>query len=237
MSDTAAKAIIDGLTEPFDRAVIKKKPGSKPGATKFKPASDYVSHGLVTKRLNAVCPGWSSRVVEWHTFIDGRGELVCAGVTLEITIPGAGSHQEFGKSANRLGFGDDAKNALSDALKRCAMRFGVAIDLWESAEEDDEDAMPWVKGAEGVGPDFNNLPPTPRAPVQQRPPQRAQQAPQPAAAPATAGEYGWTELWRDLRGVGIKDRGALNEYAGIIAQDGQPADIWTLVSDKRKATA
>jgi hypothetical protein len=31
---------------------------------------------------------------------------------------------------------------MSDALKRCAMRFGVALDLWESADESDEDATP-----------------------------------------------------------------------------------------------
>jgi hypothetical protein len=94
----------------------------------------------VTKRLNAVCPGWSSRVVETYTSVNPAGLLVCAGVLLELTIPGVGSRQEFGTANQPRNFGDDAKNAASDALKRAAMRFGVALDLWEDMDEADEDA-------------------------------------------------------------------------------------------------
>lgn len=135
-----AAMTIRALSEEFPQHVIQIKPGSKPGAAQYKPATPYVSHGSVTKRLNDVCPGWSSRVVEWHTYMDPAGKLQCAGVTLEVTMPNAGSHQEFGKAATPRNFGDDAKNAMSDALKRCAMRFGVALDLWESADEHDEDS-------------------------------------------------------------------------------------------------
>lgn len=130
------KATIDALSAPFDPKVIRRKPGSDK-----RPALPYVSHGLVTKRLNEVCPGWSTRVVEMHTFMDGKGNLQCAGVTLELTVPGVGSRVEFGTAERSQGFGKDAKNAMSDALKRCAMRFGVALDLWESAEENDDDAQ------------------------------------------------------------------------------------------------
>lgn len=130
-----ARTTITKLSEEFDRAVIRMKPGSAK-----RPAMPYVSHGSVTKRLNNVCPGWSSRVVETHSYLNGNGVLVCAAVLLELTIPGVGSRQEYGTANQPRNFGDDAKNAASDALKRCAMRFGVAIDLWESADEADEDA-------------------------------------------------------------------------------------------------
>lgn len=134
MSDE--RATIDALSREFDPAVIQIKPGSA-----RKPATKYVSHGSCTKRLNAVCPGWSSRVVETYTYLDPAGLLVCAGVLLELTIPGVGSRQEFGTANQPRTFGDDAKNAASDALKRAAMRFGVALDLWESMDEHDEDAQ------------------------------------------------------------------------------------------------
>lgn len=137
-----ARATIDALSKDFDRTLIRTKPGSKPDAKYFKPATKYVSHGSVTKRLNDAAPGWSSRVVETHSFMNANGVLVCAGVTLELTIPGVGSRQEVGTANQPRNFGDDLKNAMSDALKRCAMRFGVAIDLWESMDEADEDAAP-----------------------------------------------------------------------------------------------
>lgn len=155
-----AKATIDKLSEDFDRSIIRMKPGSNK-----RPAMPYVSHGSVTKRLNAVAPGWSSRVVEVHSYVKpASGLLECAAVTLELTIPGVGSRQEVGTANQPRNFGDDLKNAMSDALKRCAMRFGVAIDLWESADEADEDAYPAQD--------------TPRAAqTQQRPAQRPRQAP------------------------------------------------------------
>jgi hypothetical protein len=132
-----ARATIDALSKEFDRSVIQIKPGSAK-----KPATRYVSHGSVTKRLNAVCPGWSSRVVETYTSVNPAGQLACAGVLLELTVPGVGSRQEFGTANQPRSFGDDAKNAASDALKRAAMRFGVALDLWEDMDEADEDAHP-----------------------------------------------------------------------------------------------
>lgn len=134
-SATDAKSIVAALSEEFPRHVIRMKPGSNK-----RPAMPYVSHGSCTKRLNEVCPGWSSRVVETFTYMNGNGVLCCAGVLLEMTVPFVGSRQEFGTANQPRDFGTDAKNSASDALKRCAMRFGVALDLWESAEEHDEDA-------------------------------------------------------------------------------------------------
>jgi hypothetical protein len=173
-----AAPTIAALSKEFDPSVIQMKPGSN-----RKPATRYVSHGSVTKRLNAVCPGWSSRVVETHTYLNTAGVLVCAAVTLELTIPGVGSRVEVGTANQPRGFGDDLKNAMSDALKRCAMRFGVALDLWEDMDEGDEDAEHAAA-----------QPPAPRAaPAFTRPRQDAPatgpQAP-PAPRPYTEAEFG-----------------------------------------------
>lgn len=135
-----ARGIVEALSKPFDPRVIQSKPGGN-----RRPDVRYVSHGSVTKRLNQVCPGWTSRVVEIHAYYEAQsGKKVCAGVQLELTIPGVGSRQEFGTANQPRSFGDDVKNAMSDALKRCAMRFGVALDLWEEMDEGDEDAAPIV---------------------------------------------------------------------------------------------
>lgn len=169
----------DALSKDFGPEAVKYKPG-RGGSGKLA----YVSHGMINKRLNDVDPDWHAAMVErWIT--EAGGALHCLGGVMRLTVGGV-TREEAGGPARLTTLADDLKNTYSDCLKRCAMRFGVALSLWESAEEGDEDAMPWVKGEEGVGPDFNRLPPTPRAPVQQRPPQRAQQAPQ--AAPVVLTE-------------------------------------------------
>ena len=213
------KATIDALSAPFDPKVIRRKPGSDK-----RPALPYVSHGLVTKRLNEVCPGWSTRVVEMHTFMDGNGRLQCAGVTLELTVPGVGSRVEFGTAERPQGFGKDAKNAMSDALKRCAMRFGVAIDLWESADEDDEDAQPVIAPVE-------------RRPAPARPAPRQEPRPLRPSAPAS-GEvpFDWTDFWAWAKPRGINDRQALDAAAGEPTSGKTPAEIRRLI-EARAATA
>ncbi len=144
---------------------------------------DYVSHGMVTKRLNDVDPDWQCEMVErWIT--DTNGTLNCRGGVMRLTVGGV-TREEAGGPARLTTLADDLKNTYSDCLKRCAMRFGVALSLWESAEENDDDAMPYIKGAEGVGPWDKDIPATPRAPTQQRPAERAQQSPQ----PFTAGQF------------------------------------------------
>lgn len=216
MSDKTATELIKALGVEFPQHVIRMKPGSNK-----RPAMPYVSHGSVTKRLNDVCPDWSSRVVETHTYLNGNGMLVCVGVTLELTIPGLGSRQEFGTAAQPRDFGTDAKNAMSDALKRCAMRFGVALDLWESADEDDEDAIdyagsqtPYQKDGGGFAPFTPNTPPRatsaarsngtapPRVPT---PPAAQRARPQPLNAAAVGAPYDEAEYERLSRQVRTND--------------------------------
>jgi hypothetical protein len=124
----------DALSKPFTGDIVRQKKGQ--GGRLM----DYVSHGGVTKRLNEVAPDWEATMVE--RFIVGDGDkLHCLGGVMRLTIGGV-TREEAGGPARLTTLADDLKNTYSDCLKRCAMRFGVALDLWESAEEHDEDAQP-----------------------------------------------------------------------------------------------
>ena len=82
---------------------------------------DYVGHAAVTDRLLTVDPEWS-----WEPLaLDERGlpALDKSGnLWIKLTICGV----------TRLGVGDgkSAKEAIGDAIRNAAMRFGVALDLW-----------------------------------------------------------------------------------------------------------
>ena len=103
---------------------------------------DYVGHAEVTNRLLDVDPEWG-----WEPFAtdaDGLPLIAVRGDEAElwirltingITRPGVGS-----AAADHS---DLAKNLISDALRNAAMRFGVALDLWSKAGDDEErDAGP-----------------------------------------------------------------------------------------------
>jgi hypothetical protein len=124
------------LREPFPADKIKTKPGrGKDG----RPMS-FISHGLITERLNEVDPEWESIITQVYTSTGPDGRLHCEGVSLAVTVLGK-THEEVGGPQRQDGFTNEVKNAASDALKRAAMRFGVALEMWESLvdAEDDED--------------------------------------------------------------------------------------------------
>ena len=105
------KAMRQGLREPFPPAQIGKIPASN-----NRPALDYVGHAAVTDRLNAWAPG-----TEWtidREFTHGGAYWVLITMTV-----GGISRQEYGD-------GKDPKEALGNAIRRGAMRFGVGVDLW-----------------------------------------------------------------------------------------------------------
>lgn len=122
------------LAKPFPREKIQQKRGQ--GGRMM----SYISHGLITERLNEADPDWVSEVIEVFTYTDAQGVLHCAGVTLSLTVGGI-TRQEAGGPQRPTIFADEIKNALSDALKRAAMRFGVALEMWEELidAEYDED--------------------------------------------------------------------------------------------------
>jgi hypothetical protein len=103
---------------------------------------DYVGHAAITDRLLAVDPTWS-----WEPLAIGPDGLPVrdreGGLWIRLTVAGV----------TRLGYGDAdgkagpsaVKEAIGDALRNGAMRFGVALDLWHKDGElhqDTDDPAP-----------------------------------------------------------------------------------------------
>ena len=118
--------LYEKLSAPFDPKFIQT-------VRKGNRSEDYVNHAVVTHRLNSVLgvDGWEFRVLEVQTYEDDG--LHVAHVLAEMTIDMA-VRQEIGLPSRISKYQDEIKTAVSDALKRCAMRFGVAIQLWHEVE-------------------------------------------------------------------------------------------------------
>jgi hypothetical protein len=113
--DDTTTADYKRLREPFPKELIGKLP-----ATAKRPAQDYVGHAAVTDRLNEAAPGWTYRVLDRF---DAGGDC---WVLVRMEIDGVG-RDEYGD-------GRDPKVAIGNALRRGAMRWGVALDLWSKEE-------------------------------------------------------------------------------------------------------
>ena len=113
------------LATPFPAKFVSQKPG------KF--AASYVAHDIVTQRLLEVVGPYSFSLDE--LIRDKQGDVVGCLATLLVTVDGrAVSITEVGDvepagSASKND-GARAKDALSDAFKRCAMRLGLGLHLW-----------------------------------------------------------------------------------------------------------
>jgi len=93
---------------------------------------DFVGHAAVTDRLNKVEPGWSYEItpVEYQGK-DGRPHV--AGVRGVMRL-GDVARPEAGDVDAETSYGDELKKAISDFIRRGAMRFGVALDLWSKED-------------------------------------------------------------------------------------------------------
>ena len=117
--DPAAQA---ALRKPFPAHLVSRlQKGSR--------TEDYVSHAAVVDRLNSVVPGWTMGKPDF--IIDGDGHI--SGVLCSMTI-GSVTRWEIGDVDLRSKPGAEAKLAMSDWIKRAAMRFGVGIDLWSKED-------------------------------------------------------------------------------------------------------
>lgn len=114
------------LTRPFPKDQIKQREGN------FGKMLDYVETPSVIARLNEAFEGhWSFRVLS-HQILEQ--EVIVLG---ELSADGE-VKQQFGskqiakhsKTKEPLSLGDDLKGATSDALKKCATEFGVALELY-----------------------------------------------------------------------------------------------------------
>ena len=112
------------LTANFPKSVVKKAPQGKFG--------DYVPHHIYTKRLVDVVGGKYN--FTYDIIRDKDNAVVGAKCTLEIDD--LGTVQEVGDVdrhalARNLTESEILKLAVSDGIKRCAMRFGVGLgQLW-----------------------------------------------------------------------------------------------------------
>jgi len=124
------------LARPFPGKLVHKNPsGGGRG--------DYVSHSAVTEKLIAVLGGYSYHVDEvFRGKVKNAEELgdVVVGclATLLAEVDGKlYTITEVGDCENPKNWPHDGarlKDASSDAIKRCAMRLGVALHLWSQGE-------------------------------------------------------------------------------------------------------
>lgn len=124
------------LAKPFPDALIDRKPGGAGG--------DYVNHAMVTQRLLQAVGPYSYDVVElirgdFTPSTNKPGailENVISGALCRLTVTIDGetvSVTEVGDCENPGNWktdGQRAKDAVSDAFKRCAMRLGLGLHLW-----------------------------------------------------------------------------------------------------------
>ncbi len=129
------KVILHELAKPFPQKYIHKNP------TGF---GEYIQHSVIRQRLLSVLGPFEQRVVqvfkEEMTDKQGKTKTVTTGVVLEMTFNIAGrdvSVQEVGDVEQPFNWkteGARMKDAVSDAVKRCAMAIGCGLHLWARHE-------------------------------------------------------------------------------------------------------
>lgn len=129
------KVILQELSKPFPQKYIHKNP------TGF---GEYIQHSVIRQRLLSVLGPYEQRIVQIvkEELTDKTGTLktVTTGVVLEMTFNIAGrdvSIQEIGDVEQPFNWkteGARLKDAVSDAVKRCAMGIGCGLHLWSQFE-------------------------------------------------------------------------------------------------------
>ena len=98
---------------------------------------DYVGHAETTDRLLQADLGWTWEPVAFNAeglpVIDAFG-----GLWIRLTVAGV-TRLGYGHAEGKKG-PDAIKEAIGDAIRNAAMRFGVALDLWGATCKEDDDA-------------------------------------------------------------------------------------------------
>ena len=100
---------------------------------------DYIQHSVIRQRLLSVLGAYSTDIVE--IIYDGEIitgvilELSCVVDGQEVSVVEAGDVE---KPDNWKTNGARMKDAMSDAIKRCAMALGVGLHLWSQMNGQDE---------------------------------------------------------------------------------------------------
>jgi len=100
---------------------------------------DYIQHSVIRQRLLTVLGAYSTDIVE-TLYDDGiiTGvilKLSCVIDGKEISVVEAGDVEN---PSNWKTNGARMKDAMSDAIKRCAMALGVGLHLWSQIDGEDE---------------------------------------------------------------------------------------------------
>ena len=96
---------------------------------------DYVGHAALTDRLLDCDPEWNWEPVALSPagipLIDAEG-----GMWIKLTVCGV-TRLGYGHADGKKG-GNATKEAIGDALRNAAMRFGAALDLWHKGDLHDD---------------------------------------------------------------------------------------------------
>jgi hypothetical protein len=152
------KELLKRLSDPFPECEVQWKPSSVSKDGRKAMALAYIDARSVADRLDQVLGlDWSD---SYEVFPSGS---VCC--TLTITLNGKStSRQDIGKPSGQPDGGDKLKAAYSDALKRCATKFGIGrylyslprtwVDLNERSQIDKGPRLPaWaIPGGTGLPP-------------------------------------------------------------------------------------
>jgi hypothetical protein len=131
---TATQAAFDKLERPFAPHELKQRPGG--GGVML----DYIEWTKAVRRMDEAVgkDNWGFECGEPRFFGDNQqGYVVCTGkmtVTFpngKTTVKGSMGGCAFGQGGRGMSPDDAAKGAASDALKKCASLYGVALDLSE----------------------------------------------------------------------------------------------------------
>lgn len=136
-----AATLLAALGKPFPREAVKQRPGGNgKGFT-------YVAGYTIIHRLNDATGGlwdWEIKSFEFRPLPPKNGKdqwLVV--VTGTLGIPGLGSRSGVGVQVVVDGAGEDlVKGASTDALKKAATLFGVALELYGEDYEDEPASLP-----------------------------------------------------------------------------------------------
>jgi hypothetical protein len=140
------------LARPFPSKYVKP-----PSKGKF---GSYVPHDVVTQALLAIVGPFDLDVGEVFFGEDGKVE----GCLVTIAVMVDGRHTvvtEIGdceQPTNWKTQGARMKDAISDGVKRCAMRLGCGLHLWaqedyflyDQLRKDAEEATPYIKAKAGA---------------------------------------------------------------------------------------
>lgn len=123
------------LSRPFPKEFIHKNPSG---------FGDYIQHSVIRQRLLSVLGAYDQEVKQIirEEVKDKQGNYrqIVTGVILALTVEIDGKKvtiEEVGDVENPFNWKTDGarmKDAVSDAVKRCAMGMGVGLHLWAQFE-------------------------------------------------------------------------------------------------------